>query len=221
MSRSIIDVLDLSVEDGVCTVDFNRDFYNNRPETEQGEQLAVLSVVNTLCELDEINQVQIYVEGRKLERYVYLDLSTPWLLDGTVMGPIREELGEFSATLCLPGERDNSLHRLKFRARARGGASKEAALLRALFERASQNGLYNPLFGLDAPVSVSTEGRLCRVNLARHQLPEDELARKIAIRCITATLCSLPDLRSVEIWQEGTLITPQPLSPESSWFFVQ
>ena len=214
-------ILDLSVEDGVCTVDFNGDFFNNRPDAEQSEQLAVLSVVNTLCELDGINQVLIYAEGRALDPYVYLDLSAPWIADGNVTGPIREELGEFLGTLCLPGQDSDLLHRLQIRATVRGAASREMTLLLSLLERSSQNGLRNPLAGMEAPLGCSTDHNVCRLNFADGQLPAEELEREIYLRCIIGTLCSLPWIDAVEIRENGSLLTPQPRMPSDDWFFVQ
>ena len=211
-------VLDVSVENGICTVDFNGDFYTNRPATEQGEQLALLSVVNTLCELDGISQVQFYVEGHKLSPYVWLDLTSPWLLDSAPVGPVREELGEFEGTLCLPGQRDGLLHRLRVRARARGGASKEDALLLALFARTPQNGLSAPLAGAPVPLSITTKNGVCTVELAPQTLPAEEQARTLTIRTVTATLTSLPGVDSVLLTENGKPLTADPLQPEENWY---
>ena len=213
-------ILDLSVDNGICTVDFNGDFLNNRPKTEQGEQLAILSVVNTLCELDGINQVLIYVEGRPLEPYLYLNLSSPWISDGSVIGPIREEQGDFFGTLCLPGQEGDLLHRLQIRATARGSNTRELTLLLALLERSSQNGLQNPLTGMDPPLSCQTNQGICRIVFAPHQLPTEELERELCLRCISATLCSLPSVDAVEVSAGGILLTSIPLRPRDDWFLT-
>ncbi len=211
-------VLDVSVENGVCFVDFNGDFYTNRPAEEQAELMAVLSVVNTLCELENVNQVQIYTEGRKLSPYVLLDLSQPWVLESAVIGPVREELGEFAGTLCLPGQQDGLMHRLRVRARARGAVSQEEALLQALFARTAQNGLSAPLGGAPAPLSVSTVNGICTVDLAPGSLPAEGRPRELAIRSLTATLCSLPEVGSVLLSEDGAAVSPSPLIPADSWF---
>lgn len=211
------DVYLASVESGICSVNFNRDFFDNRVMDEQAEQLAVLSVVNTLCELEDVNQVQIYVEGLTLDRYVCLDLSSPWLLDSAPVGPVREELGEFAGVLCLPGQNDRLLHRLTVRARARGGASREEALLQALFARSSQNGLSAPFSGADTPL-VSTENGICTVSLKDGTLGEEK-DQEPALRSIAATLLSsLPELRSVcvKLGEETLLLQSNPM--EESWF---
>lgn len=211
-------VLDVSVENGLCSVDFSRDFIANRPTTEQEELTAVLSVVNTLCELENVNQVQLYAEGQKLNPYVYLDLSTPWVLESRAVGPVRQELGEFAGTLCLPDQRSGLLHRFPLRARARGGASREEALLLALFSRSAQNGMTAPLAGVSAPVAVSTENGVCTVALEAGALPQVERARELALRAIVGTLCSLPEIEAVKITENGVSVSLNPLTPADSWF---
>ena len=213
-------ILDISVENGICSVDFNADFYSNRPDHEQAEQLAILSVVNTLCGLDGINAVQIYSQGTKLDSYGHMDLSKPWMMDSMPIGPIRSELGEFAGTLYLPGETDGLLHRLTVRARTRGGATREEALLLALFSRAAQNGLLAPMAGLPNPLSVSTSNQVCTVVLAENSLPTDPSARELVIRSITASLCTLPRIKSVKILDGSGNAPGEALTPAAEWFCV-
>ena len=212
----------VSVSDGLCTVDFNGDFLRNRPMSEQAEQLAVLSVVNTLCELDSITKVTLLSEDRELGRYVNLDLSSPWTKDDAVVGPVRNELGDFMGVLCLPDEQFKTkplLHRLTVRTRSKiRSASKESTLLMTLMERASQNGLINPLANSEAPLSVSTNGNQCLVILAPNTLPTDATLHQLALRSITATLCTLEEIDEVMI-QEAD-VTFKPMSPNSIWFYV-
>ena len=211
----------MKVENGICSVDF---YPEDTPEQEQAQMLAVLSVVNTLCKLDSINQVQIYISGRQVmpgeaREYQYLDLSAPWTADNSVIGPVREELGEFSAVLCLPGlQPDVDLHRLTVRARARGGVSREEALLQMLFERTAQNGLGVPVTDTASIVSVSTKNGVCTVDLGANSLPGDEPARSTAIRSIAASLASLPELDAVLITENGSPVSPEPIRPQSDWF---
>ena len=213
-----------SVANGVCSVDFNADFFRNRFSGEQEEQLTVLSVVNTLCELDNIEQVKLLVNGvsDSLTPYVYLNLSTPCLPDASVVGPVRQELGEFAGTLCLPdygnAEGRVLLHRLTVRARARGSALQEEVLLLALFSRSSQNGLSAPFAASPAPLSVRTVNGVCQVRLADGTLPAERGARESAMRSIVATLCTLPTVNAVELYEGGTLLPECPRSANDDWF---
>ncbi len=213
-------VLDVSVENGVCSVDFSSDFYDNRPEAEQAGQLALLSVVNSLCELDGIDQVQFYTQGRALSSYVHLSLSDPWTTDYAPVGPIHQELGEFVGSLYLPGQDDGLLHKIIVRAKARGSATREEAILFSLFSRANQNGLTAPFDGVPEPQSVNTVNKTCTVYLADNSLPTDPNAREMAIRSLTATLTALPEVDNVIIYEGAISETTEPISPTGYWYSV-
>lgn len=222
---------DIKLKDGVCTVDFiHPDEDYDRPDAadgavrqEQAQRLQIMSVVNTLCKLDCVSQVQIYVYGSQVEpgedsAYQFLDLSEPWTADSSVIGPIREELGEFAGTICLPGQRDGLLHRQIVRARATGGMSREEALLQMLFARTNQNGLSVPFSDTPSIVSLSMDDAVCTVSLGTGTLPLEESRRTLAIRSIAATLASLPEVGSVQILENEVSVTDGPIQPQEDWF---
>lgn len=214
---------DVSLKNGVCTVVFYPNFCENAPEDEQAQTLAVLSVVNTLCELKSVNQVQIIVPGWSLgpaeeDGFKYLDLSYPWTSDSSLVGPVREELSEFVGVLCLPGQLDNYLHRLTVRARAKGGLSREEALLQMLAARTAQNGLSAPFSDHPSILSVSTKDTVCTVELGPDSLPSEERAHTLAIRSITATLASLPEVETIVILEDGNPVSEEPITPSDAWF---
>lgn len=211
------DLLDLNVDSGICYVDLNSDFFRNRPRSERTEQLAILSIVNSLCELDEVSQVQFYVEGRRLDLYTFLDLSAPFSPDGAAFGPVREEMNEFEAELCLPDQAMEALHRVPVRIRIRGAAAKEEALAAALFDRAAMNGLVNPLKDAPAPTSIQMVGSLCIITFRNDDfLSDDEATRTCQIRSLIATLCSLPEINRVQFTVGGDLLAFN--DPDPDWF---
>lgn len=62
------------VEDGLCTADLSAHLLD-LPEDER--TLAVSSIVETLCSLDAVEQVQLLVEGENAGQFGELDLSGP------------------------------------------------------------------------------------------------------------------------------------------------
>ena len=56
---------DVSVTDGTCSVDFNQRFLDRIKD--QSFAINVYSVVNSLTELDYIQQVQIKIDGKIVE----------------------------------------------------------------------------------------------------------------------------------------------------------
>lgn len=73
-----VKVLSTETKDGVCFVNFSSEFVSKAAGGSAGEMLAVYSIVNSLCELKEINKVQILSEGKKIEGYGQMDLSEPF-----------------------------------------------------------------------------------------------------------------------------------------------
>ena len=212
-------LLDYNVDLGLCSVDFNADFYNNRPETEREELLVLFSIVNSLCGLDSVDRVQIYVEGRRLDSYVHMDVSHPFSADLTILAPFREDINEFEATICLPGIGDGLLHRLPVRIRIKGGVTKEEALILELLSHQEQNTLLNPLNGISTPLSISVSNQVCTVNFSGHPFTElSEADRQSAVRCLCASLCSLQSISSVEILEEGSSVFDSSISPVDDWF---
>ena len=212
-------LLDLNVEDGICAVDFNGDFFTNRPTTERGEQLALLSVVNSLCTLDEIDQVQFYIEGKRLSNYTYLDIFSPFHADSSAVGPIRAELNEFDGTLFLPSPDDLRLHSLCARIRLTGNQSRADALIRTLLTSPSQNGLINPFITDTASASITVRQGICSVEFPEDPLPGDDPELKAAaIRAIIATLAEQPGITYVRITVQDVLVNSEGLRPMRAWF---
>lgn len=71
-------LLGLKVEGGLATVDFNSATQKNLNVGSSGEALVIASVVNTLTEFSEVKEVQILIEGKKVESLAgHIDISKP------------------------------------------------------------------------------------------------------------------------------------------------
>ncbi len=55
---------DVTIKDGVATVDLSKEFINKHPGGKKNEQLTLYSIVNTLTEIKEIKSVQFKIEGK-------------------------------------------------------------------------------------------------------------------------------------------------------------
>ena len=67
------------VDDGVCYADLSEALLSAPPDSRSEQELVISSIVETLCSLDTVNQVQLLVEGEQLTVYGGLDLSGPLL----------------------------------------------------------------------------------------------------------------------------------------------
>ena len=64
-------------DDGVCYADLTDALLTAMPDSPEEQELVISSIVETLCSMDQVNQVQLLVEGEPLTAYGWLDLSGP------------------------------------------------------------------------------------------------------------------------------------------------
>lgn len=71
-------LLDINVRpDGLCLVDLSGELVQNHPGGSMNEEMTVYSVVNTLTQFPTIQEVQILVDGQKVETIAgHMDVST-------------------------------------------------------------------------------------------------------------------------------------------------
>lgn len=71
-------LLSLEIADGLATVNLNQDFQSKHSGGSTGEMMTIYSLVNSLTDLQGIQQVQLLVEGKKLETLKgHLEISQP------------------------------------------------------------------------------------------------------------------------------------------------
>ncbi|PKM82956.1 MAG: hypothetical protein CVU89_02135 [Firmicutes bacterium HGW-Firmicutes-14] len=71
-------LLDINIDNGLCTVDFSSEFRENHWGGSSGEILTVYSVVNTLTQFATVEKVEILVEGQRIETLAgHMDLTVP------------------------------------------------------------------------------------------------------------------------------------------------
>lgn len=68
----------VKVEDGLATVDFDRNLVKHFVGGSTGEEMMIGSIVNTLTEFPEVKKVRILIEGQPVETIAgHMDLSEP------------------------------------------------------------------------------------------------------------------------------------------------
>lgn len=70
-------ILGITVENGIADVNFSKEFVEDRFISDTVDILLVYSVVNTLTEFNEIDAVNFYIEGDKLDILGELDIKNP------------------------------------------------------------------------------------------------------------------------------------------------
>ena len=80
-------VLSARLEGKVCYVDLSGVFLEQIPQEEWEQQMVIDSLVNTLCSMENVEQVQILVEGQLLEWYGDVLVNQPDPSEQTSPGP--------------------------------------------------------------------------------------------------------------------------------------
>ena len=76
-----IKVLSVETKEKICFVNFSKEFAQNIGGGSSASTMAIYSVVNSLTELPEIEQVQFLIEGEKTEWLGEYDVSEPFARD--------------------------------------------------------------------------------------------------------------------------------------------
>lgn len=190
--------------DGLCTVVLSSEFIQNRPRNPLKERMCIFSIVDSLCQLDDVNRVQIFVEGYSGQRYSYLDLAEEFEWDEAMIGPVRSGIGEVDAGLylCLSGQ--DKLFEYPMHLQPSIDGTQFEAALTALIQFEPRNGYESPLPKNTSIGSVSEDLGIVSVDFASNILEhKDEKEQTLMIQSIVATLCSFNGVRGVRVFING------------------
>ena len=213
-------LLNVSVVDRVCLVNFSAEFLQNRPRNELDERMTVFSVVNSLTQLEDVDSVEILVEGSSVERYYQLNLNRELVRDEDMIGPVRSGVGEIDATLFLCLEGGVRLAVCPMRVQETADQGLASAVLGALCTFAQRNGYYSPAQGLIELHSVQQNGSDLRVEYTTTERIEDD-QRMLLLRSILATAYALPEIKRVELIENGVGLDLRDDSwtPADDWYY--
>lgn len=216
-------LLDYSIDDGTCTINFSGEFERGAWSRVEAQRLTLLAVVNTLTQLEEIHQVEFCTEGNLLVQYQVLSISGPFLRDESAIGPVRTGMNEFDATIYLSNGTEQYLAAVPIRVRQNSGISQAELVVQALLDYEDTNGFYSTIPEGTKLNNIQLRNGICYVDLSEEFLAsEDHLLR--SVHSIVASVCALEDVYSAQITVDGQ--KPQGeyadlflvLSPLPDWF---
>ena len=216
-------ILSAAVEDGLCTVDLNAEFEDRRFFSYPSQTLSILSMVNTLTGLPEIERVEFTVAGRLLIRYGPLSITGPLSRDERCIGPVRTGLGEQDVTVYLAHGEEGRLLGIPVRLSRSTTVSQAELIVRHLLDDPGTNGIGTRIPAGTALNSVQVNGSVCVVDLSADYL-EDPDSLAVTGRVIAASLCTLKGIKEVQILVDGAVpagFDPAwfgPLCPNADWY---
>lgn len=216
-------LLDITAESGVCTVDLSSEFTHHGGFT--AERLSVCSLVNSLTELPEIESVELWVAGAPLERLEWLTFSGSLHRDESVLSvPLSDAM--LDMTLYAAGGSVGLLVPIPTVLETQETRPTAELLLQALLDFDGENGVRSCIPEGTKLLSLRMENRTCTVDLTGEFLDGCDSAEQetLAVRAVVATLCTLPAIDNVELLVEG--IEPGYRdaslsgvhSPQARWF---
>ena len=209
---------EITLDDGLVTVDFSQAFLENAPKTHVQARMAVFSLVNTLTELDEVERVQILCQGEKIDDYCGLDLTKPLTREESALEGTK---GSFDTNLYVPC--GGALATVPSAIRRTVGRTVAADVLSTLLSFTSCGGYENPFPAGTLAVEMEIRNGLCTVtfNSAFALCDSEPEQAEQAVRSVVATLCGLEGVSAVQIKIYNAQFTSvdlsEPLTVGEDW----
>ena len=216
-------LLDYSVSDGLCTLNLSGEFERNGWRQSYAQRLTLLSVVNTLTQLESVEQVEFQVEGNLLIQYRQLNIAAPLAFEEGAIGPVRTGINEFDATLYLSNGTGPYLAAVPARVRHTGGLSEAELIVNALLNYSAINGFYSTIPEGTELNALSIRNGTCYLDLSAEFLSSTSHLVQ-SVHSIVASVCTTEGVNSVQITVDGR--KPEgdyaylfaALSPRPDWF---
>lgn len=78
------EILSVTTSFGICYIDLSSEFLDTNVTSSDGTSLTLYAIVNTLCSLPEISQVQFLIEGEPQQSYMHTAFDSPISPDDTI-----------------------------------------------------------------------------------------------------------------------------------------
>lgn len=210
------------VENGTCALDLSADFEKNAFAQSYAQRITLLSLVNTLTQLDGIESVEFFIEGQPMVRYRQLNVAPTMVYDENAIGPVRTGINEFDATLYLSNSSD-LLTAVPIRIRQSSGITQAEMVVKRLIAYQSKNG-FSTTIPADTLVNhVYVEDGHCIIDLSSEFL-EDHDQIELSVRSIVTSVCALDGISSAQIIINGQCPDGDhadlflPMTPNTDWY---
>lgn len=199
------ELLGISCTNGICTLDFSYDFYENRLDNTYGAYMTIYGITNTLTGLDGIESVLFLVEGAPIERYGIFQLDKPVTRNSDCIGPVRMASGEIDIDIYILDTETQEPFAVPCRVKQTVAAPLAEAVTTRILNYEPPQGFYNPIpYGTEL-LSISVSGSVCYMDVSDKFIPQEgtETAEKAALWSLVAALTALDNISSVVLTING------------------
>ncbi len=198
-------LIDLDIKDSVALVNFSKDYFPENDDTKIQELLARYSVVNTLCDIEGIDKVKIFIEGTELVNSSNVPVGALGKEDIMLNSTSSESAKTVSVILYYP---DKNLINLKeeLRTVSMVDNSLEKTIVHELLKGPEGEDLMSTIPAETKVLSVETKDGICFVNLSSEFITKHghgSTAEAFTVYSIVNSLTELATVDSVQFLVEG------------------
>lgn len=198
-------LLDLDINAGVATVNFSKAYFPTGDNADTIELLARYSVVNTLCDINGINKVKIFIDGVELTNSSGVPVGALGKEDILLNGTTSENAKEESVTLYFPDKNAVNLVGQERKVLLIDN-SIEKTIVHELIKGPTGDELVSTIPADTKVVSVETKDGICFVNLSSEFITKHtsgSAAESFTVYSIVNSLTELEGVESVQFLIEG------------------
>lgn len=169
------------------------------------EVLMRAAIVKTLCQMSDVDSVEIYVAGQPLmgaENMPIGIMKSDDFIDNT--GPETNYYQYLYATVYFANREGNALVASNLKIPYSGSETDEQVVMRQLIEGPVEEDMYPVLSNQIKVLGVSTKDGICTVNLSRNFLNRlSDVSEEVTIYSVVNTLAELPGVYRVQFLIDG------------------
>ena len=198
-------LLDLNIDSGIASVNFNKSYFPLGDDSGTIELLARYSLVNTLCDIDGINKVKIFIDGVELTNSSGLPVGALGKEDILLNNSTAENAKEETIVLYFPDKDAINLVR-DTRKVALIDNSVEKTVVHELIKGPKNENCISTIPAETKVISVETKDGICFVNLSSQFVTkhsDGSIAETFTVYSIVNSLTELDGVERVQFLVEG------------------
>lgn len=198
-------LLDFDIKDSVALVNFSKEYFSSEDDSKTEELLARYSVVNTLCDIEGIDKVKIFIEGTELVNSSNVPVGALGKEDIMLNSLGSESANSTPVTLYFPDKGLSHLEAVERKVSLVDNSVEKTVVLE-LVKGPDSDKLMSTIPAETKVLSVETKDGICFVNLSPEFITKHShgtTAEAFTIYSIVNSLTEIAGVDSVQFLVEG------------------
>lgn len=198
-------LLDVSTQDGLCTVNLSGEFCNNRFDDGLGAFTTIFGIVNSLTALKNVEAVEFLIDGEPRIHYGMVMINEPIHSFSGIIGTPQKYAGSVKVGIYVRPLDSTEMLAIPTRVDSAGSKPQAEAVVETILEYEPPQGFENPVgYGTEV-YAASVSGGICYVDLSRKFIPQEDTREneEAAVLAIVSPLMELDGVTGVVLTIEG------------------